>query len=476
MEQADFFASFEGKKPTPREKPAGIEVPKAEAEVSGVETDISRRDLTMGLTSMMLERPEDYQTLYIPRKLVQVSPFPLDGKYHNHWMATSTTEHFTIETGISEGCPELKPRLITVQDWCYILAIASILQNTEWNGRSPTFTTRHIGYITRGFPQINGRGLSSHPGLTNGKITKDIGVAMDKAYGRHLKYSKPYEHGSSAEGQTWWLTLLEYLAVREDARTSKGSAGKYYQDVALGKAFEYLAENDDDRTVIDLLMLFTPRKMISRAVLLFMTPRLLAGEYCSAHRPFQIEAKDLFAKIGAKPGTYRDVIRIDRNAEIICSELNGVKGALGRQLFVEKDKNHRGAVVFSAHMKKVSQNKAEMHTALRKTVSFSHWTDAGGREDRFLKRIFDARTTGVKFDADDREILDRVLKGKYAKHMQFLSLTKQLLGTHRFQSAIAAFKGAVLEGRTEATVPRLQGFINDSIRIAAGQDRPAEKR
>jgi hypothetical protein len=424
--------------------------------------DSDRREMTSLLSDYLSRSKEHYYTVNLPRRLLSVMAFPVTSQ--DVWKAIHKSENFTIETGVSEGCPERKAEVMTVRDFGYFLALYSIVSNTPVPDVEVMFTLRHIGYIMAGFPESDvSIGYSNQ--FINGRIAKEFGEALEKAYGRHLHYIEPSRSKSSGKGRQHWLSLLNYEAVDDPHMLPGGKKGRFYKNIQVGSAFLTLAKDTDEMVSFDLKMFFSLRTQLARGILLYLLPRLLAGGYNSRYKHYKIDARLMLPQIGASARSYRSRALILETLESAVNELDKVESILGTRLRVKVDDSDRKQVYFLAYLEK-STSREKQKSNLLSLETYKLWSSHGGSEGEYLSRIFEARKNRQQFDEDDQEIIAK-LNLNVGTMLPYLNLVKQLIGRPKFQACLAEYRASCIEGNASINHQTLTGFLKDAIKLAA---------
>lgn len=428
-----------------------------------------RTEGTEQLTDYLRDFSSSFYVVQFPRRLLSVFAFPLTQQ--TSWKATHQSEHYTIETGICEGCPERSPEVMSIRDFGYFMALYSLVKNAPLEDRSVEVTLRHIAYVMAGFPKESdfpkikdpkelARKLSMKS-LIGGKKAKEFGEAISKAYGRHMHYTLPQRSGSSAPGTEHWLSMLNYEATRRTLNLGEKS-GKFYRNFTIGSAFDILAPTPDDYVSFDCRQFFRAGSWIARSVLLKLMPRLLAGGYNSRHKYLSIKASTLLSQIGAATYTYDRPAKMVAALQPVANALDKLESVLGTRIRAKLSKKPRCEPEFLIYIEKLPERKQEQ-SSLENGETFKLWVACGKSPESFHKRVLAGRKARLDLNDDDQLLLQGIgLDWQSMEH--YLRLTKQLLHQTAFTQAIFDFKSATREGTTSSSPKALTGFIKEAIR------------
>jgi hypothetical protein len=428
-----------------------------------------RTEGTELLTDYLRDYSSSFYVVQFPRRLLSVFAFPLTQQ--ESWKATHQSEHYTIETGICEGCPERSPEVMTIRDFGYFIALFSLVKNAPLEDRSVEVTLRHIAYVMAGFPKESdfpkikdpdelARKLSMKS-LIGGKKAKEFGEAIGKAYGRHMHYTLPQRSGSSAPGTEHWLSMLNYEATRRTLNLGEKS-GKFYRNFTIGSAFDILAPTQEDYVSFDCRQFFRAGSWIARAVLLKLMPRLLAGGYNSRHKYLSIKASTLLSQIGAATYTYDRPAKMVAALQPVATALDKLESVLGTRIRAKLKQKPRSEPEFLIYIEKLAERKQEQ-SSLENGETYKLWIACGKSPESFHHRLQVGRK--AKLDLSDEDLLTFQQIGLDWHSMEhYLRLIKQLLHQTAFSQALADFKSATREGTASPTPKALTGFIKEAIR------------
>ena len=475
MPDDDQFELFGGVGDEVSEKPEVVScVPKQKTEVESIELDTDksvehrpaihdkRREMTQALSDCMHNGIESFYTVPLPQRLLAVYAFPLEEQ--DSWMAIHQTENYMIQTGVCEGSHEKVPMVMTLRDFEYFVALYCLIRNAPIPDGEVQFTQRHIGYIMAGFPEIEGSIANSTYGC--GKASLEFGKALEKAHGRHLHYVEPAGPSSSNPGHSHCLPLLNYAS--HDVHGLPGrNKGKIYSDVTAGTAFKTLNINSKDQ-LFDLKMYFGARRQVSRAIILKLMPRIMAGDYNSKRHQLKVLGSGLLEQMGAKRSSYRDQSRTRETLAGCVEELNGLEGSLGTRIRMRMHTDSRKRVWVHAYMEKTERNREAEEAKLRNSKTYKLWVDYGGKDETFIDKIMKGRKARVKYEDSDHERIEKIGLNCYSM-TAYLTTVKRLIGRAEFHKALDEFRVSVLSGETSLTQPALSGFLKTAVQVVAAR-------
>lgn len=465
--QLDFFESEVEKAPgksvpTPKKKIRPAKKT-AKTKSGGHNLPAEVREAKKMVTEFLTSYPQSYHTVMLPDPILAVFPFPV---VEQPWKATHPTKHYSLETGVSEGRPDLEPKVITIKDWGYFLALYSLVTNTPTEDLEQSINIRHVAYVMQGFPELS-RSLGNS-NIVNKRFSDEFGRAMDKAFSRHLFYTVPASERSSAPGDKHWLDLLSYKSTESGniVPGNKNRLGRYYYGFHIGSGFHVLEPDKTKWREFDLKLFFAIRKWTSRAVYLKLLPRLLAGRYEKFEAPLSVDAVELFEQIGENPTSFNRPARAKRKLIAIAADMDCKEGALGTRLRARVRENLRGKPFLELILEKTEAREKQDEFAGTKT--FQEWIRGGGTRGAYRERFLRGRKLRRVFDENDYDCI-RSTGLSVDCHRGFLTLTKQILGTQEFRQVLGDFRSGVSEGRCSNHAKALAGYLLTRIREVAGQ-------
>lgn len=436
---------------------------------------------TDSMTRLLKRAPQNFYTVRIPYKLVQMLLFPASPQ--KDWVALHPTKHYSIKTGVKFNDLDGSQEPLTIRDFTVWIAICTLTQNHYLEETEVEIAWRHIGYVIAGFPRVQDfdpskvdeetiKKKTSWGNFVGGTRTEQWKKAKANLKARHLLYTK--SNGlSSAPDERIALSLLDFQSVEKNLRV-KNKRGTFLRNFRVSQSFDDLADDESDWVEFDVRQFMRIESDLVKSAYLKVLPRLLSksgeGYNYTDTRPLELIGKNFIKSIGA-PASY--CLRESRTTEILCKielQLNKLESVnntrIRARVITETDGcrvNHVEGSRIAFWIERIS-DKAKKP---KQTETLKLWEKSGGSVEQYRKRL----KRGTEYSDLSESDLDYLDGYGFAwqKDEQYLKLVRKLIGPRMFEEALAEFRAAIKDPNQNAVrSPKfLIAFLKKKIESAA---------